>query len=263
MILTSEQKQFFDDNGYLWFKQFYTTAFTRTLQSWFGEVEQWAETPGKWMKYFEPSPLNKEERMLCRVENFIPYHDGFRALLMDVKLIGIVSELMEEPAILFKEKINFKLPGGGAYKAHQDAPAFVSFKQTYHMTIMIGADPTTSKNGCLELVKAQHKKGTLKQSTDGTIHPEIIESLRWEALPTEPGDVLMFDSYVPHRSGPNLTSAPRRALYVTYNKLSEGDYRESYYQEKRKVFPPECERESGKDYSKGAGVYNLGNPIRV
>jgi len=37
-------------------------------------------------------------------------------------------------------------------------------------------------------------------------------------------------------------------LYVTYNRLSEGDHRRQYYIDKRKSFPPDCEREPGKEY---------------
>jgi len=41
---------------------------------------------------------------------------------------------------------------------------------------------------------------------------------------------------------------PRRVLYITYNRASEGDWREQYYADKRKSFPPDCEREAGKVY---------------
>jgi len=61
---------------------------------------------------------------------------------------------------------------------------------------------------------------------------------------------------------PNYTDRPRRSYYLTYNALSEGDRRDAYYRDKRSKFPPECEREKGKDYSEGARIYNLANPIR-
>ena len=73
---------------------------------------------------------------------------------------------------------------------------------------------------------------------------------------------MFFGSYIPHRSGPNLTDRPRRSFYLTYNALREGDKHDAYYQDKRQKFPPECERERGKDYSEGAKIYNLANPIR-
>ena len=63
-----------------------------------------------------------------------------------------------------------------------------------------------------------------------------------------PGDAVFFDSFVPHRSGPNLSDEPRRVLYVTYNRLADGDHRAPYYADKRRSYPPDVEREPGKQY---------------
>ena len=69
------------------------------------------------------------------------------------------------------------------------------------------------------------------------------------ACPTQPGDVAFFDSFAPHRSAPNQTDKPRRALYLTYNALSAGDRRERYYRDKHASFPPDIERIEGREYS--------------
>jgi hypothetical protein len=39
-----------------------------------------------------------------------------------------------------------------------------------------------------------------------------------------------FNGWVPHRSAANSSSFPRRAVFLTYNPASEGDYHERYYQ---------------------------------
>ena len=52
-------------------------------------------------------------------------------------------------------------------------------------------------------------------------------------VPVRAGETLWFHSRTPHRSGPNLGPTPRRALYPTYNALSEGDLRVAYYEQKR------------------------------
>ena len=51
-----------------------------------------------------------------------------------------------------------------------------------------------------------------------------------------PGDVALFDSYLPHRSDSNRTARPRRAAYLTYNKASEGDLHAAYYAKKSAVW---------------------------
>jgi ectoine hydroxylase-related dioxygenase (phytanoyl-CoA dioxygenase family) len=227
------------------------------LRGWVEELAAWPEKPGAWMKYFEG-----EARQLCRVENFLPYHEGLAALLGREDLMAALGQLFGEPAVLFKEKVNYKLPGGQGFAAHQDAPAFTSFGQTYHITVMLGVDATTSENGCLQIVDDHSAAETLAQAEDGTVHPDIESELVWHDLPTEPGDVVLFDSYVPHRSEPNAASTPRRALYITYNPTSQGDRRADYYERKRRVFPPECERIAGEPLSDESRVFNLGNPIR-
>ncbi|MBI3555844.1 MAG: phytanoyl-CoA dioxygenase family protein [Deltaproteobacteria bacterium] len=260
-ILTESELKFWKENGYLLLRDFVSPAEQKTLGTWTKELANLPETPGKWMKYFEKSVTGHDKRMLCRLENFIPYHAGFNEFLNDARKLAILSQLMEEPAILFKEKINFKLPGGKGFTRHQDAPAFTTFGQTYHITMMVALDAATVENGCLEVVKGHHKKGTLPQAPDGTIRQDVIDSLRWEPITMNPGDFLFFDSYLPHGSASNRSAAPRRALYVTYNKESEGSRREAYFAHKRDTFPPECERVPGVDYMSKAGVYNLGNPI--
>ena len=73
-------------------------------------------------------------------------------------------------------------------------------------------------------------------------------ALPWRALELSPGDVVFFDSYCPHGSGPNMTDGKRRVLYVTYNAASAGDHREQYYADKRASFPPDIERDPKKEY---------------
>jgi 2-aminoethylphosphonate dioxygenase len=260
MQLTSEQLAFWNDNAYLLMPGLVPLRQREALLEWTQALQSWPETPGKWMKYFESSSHDRA-RLLCRVEDFVPYHSQFSEFLQDDLKLGILAKLMGEPAILYKEKINFKMPGGKGFTHHQDAPAFGTFGHTYHITMMVALDPSTIENGCLEVVRGWKGQKILPQAPDGTIRKDVIESLQWSPVTMEPGDVLFFDSFIPHGSAPNRSQAPRRALYVTYNRKSEGDYRAEYFAQKRLAFPPECERVPGRDYSQGAGVFNLGNPI--
>jgi hypothetical protein len=59
---------------------------------------------------------------------------------------------------------------------------------------------------------------------------------------------MLFDSYTPHASEPNMTDQVRRIYFATYNRLSEGDHMTAYYADKHKSYPPDIERETGKEY---------------
>jgi len=244
--------------GYVLLKQQLSATQRIDLPGWVDELAAWPEAPGRWMKWYESVGAS---RQLCRVEDFVDHHGGLAAFLEHSQLSGVLERLCGEPTVLFKEKINFKLPGGSGFEPHQDAPAFTTFGQRYHVTVMIAVDPATEENGCLEVVDGFHGAGLLPQAPDGTLDRAWADAQVWKPIEMDPGDVLIFDSYVPHRSGPNRSRSPRRALYVTYNRASDGDFRRAYFARKRAAFPPECERSPGHDYTAAASVYNLGNPI--
>ena len=231
----------------------------RTLQMWTDDLSRWPEAAGKWMKYFEKTEHN--ERQLCRIENFLPYHEALCELLTGSNTMAILAELFGEGAVLFKEKLNFKLAGGQGFSAHQDAPAFAQFNQHQHITMMISIDDATVDNGCLEFAPTPGVGGLLPADQAFAIRHDVERELTWTPLPTRAGDIVFFDSFVPHRSHANQSVHPRRALYVTYNRASDGDVRAAYFEQKRAEFPPEIER--GSTFIPPAGSrFNVGNPIR-
>jgi len=246
--LTKEQLDSWHNNGFLKLPSgFFTPEEIESLVRIVGEMEQWPETPGKWMKYFEKSKLD-DSRLLQRVENFLHYAPHLGSMFNSPRFLGVVSQLFGEEAVLYKEKINFKKPGGDGFKAHQDAQAgWDMYGHTIHISTLIAIDECTLENGCLELVAGKHQNGLVGPMWS-EIPKEVVDTLTWVPCPCKPGDVVFFDSYVPHRSGPNNTDKARRVMYITYNKKSEGDFREKYFADKRVSFPPDCERDPNKSY---------------
>ncbi|MFT7461612.1 MAG: hypothetical protein ACI909_004315, partial [Planctomycetota bacterium] len=216
----------------------------QAVTAWTNEVTNYPEVPGKYMMYFEQSKLEGNSRILSRMEDFEPYHKGFSQLFRDDKMKGNISQLFGEEAVLYKDKINFKMPGGDGFKAHQDVQAGWDRYARLHITVLVSVDATTLENGCLEMAAGQHKQGLIGEQWQ----PLDENALNYAPVPTEPGDAIFFDSFAPHRSEPNLSDKARRVLYVTYNKLSEGDHRRQYYIDKRASYPPDCERDADKEY---------------
>jgi predicted HD phosphohydrolase len=68
----------------------------------------------------------------------------------------------------------------------------------------------------------------------GIVDPKVAATLKWKRAELKKGDALLFDSYTIHRSSPNTSPNSRRLLYLTYNRLQDGDHRAEYYKSKRK-----------------------------
>ncbi len=249
-------------HGFVWMRGFLTEAETRDLVRWTDEIAAWPEVPGRWMRYYERRKDDPLAKMLARIENFVPYHDGLGALVGSPKLMALLAECAGEPVVLFKDKINFKLAGGAGFAPHQDAPAYRDFGVEDHLTVMVPVDPFTDENGCLVMARdARSLHVLLPHNPDGTLRPDVVARLEVEPLHARPGDVIVFDAWVPHWSGPNRSRGPRRSYYLTFNPASAGDHRAEYYARKRECFPPEYERKPGVDYAALGAQFNLGNPF--
>ena len=244
--LTAAQVAGFQRDGFLVVPRLFDANAVRDIRAWTAEVQAWPETAGRQMMYFETSAAG--ERLLNRMENVLPYHGGFRALAQSRELQGASGQLLGEPAVIFKDKINFKLPGGGGFDAHQDVQAGWSRYADLHLTALVAVDRATIANGCLEIATDFRGAHQLIGAEWEPLTAAQLDGLRWAFIEAEPGDVVYFDSFVPHRSAPNLTGEQRRVLYYTYNRASAGDHLAQYYADKRASYPPDIERVAGREY---------------
>ena len=112
----------FHDKGFLvvknCFSNFEINEALKKIQEF--EIKQpndWEQ--GKEMAYYETSK-NNSKRIIMRVENYVDYHKIFYDFVYSKKILGVIEQVMGEEFILFKDKINFKKPGGGGVRPHQD-----------------------------------------------------------------------------------------------------------------------------------------------
>lgn len=246
-VLSQSQHADFARDGFLVATGYLSADEISELARFTATAEAMPELPGRQMIYWEDSLTEPGTRVRQRIEDIYSFHDGFQAFFDGPKMRAAVAELFGEDAILFKDKINLKLPGGDGFKPHQDQQAGWWDYASLFITVMVSIDATTIENGCLELAAGQHTRGLVGKPWEPLTEVDT-NGMDFRPYPTTPGDVVFFDSFTPHASDPNNTSQPRRVLYVTYNKRAEGDHRVAYYADKRKNYPPDCEREPGKKY---------------
>lgn len=196
-------------------------------------------------------PEAADSTQVCRYEFMVGASSIFKWFVAnDVE--PAISELMGGPVLPFKDKTNEKLPGGGAFRPHQDFTAYQFFKPRYHVTALLSIDPATLINGCVQFATNVseliiHKpnlvadmiegRALLRYNNGGLNHGDILSDiateLRWQPLQSSPVDLIIFDSFAPHFSDANTSTESRRAIFITFNLASEGLFYDEYYADKR------------------------------
>ena len=246
-VLSAQQVAAYERQGWLLAREFIGPAEVEAISRWTDEVAARPELAGAHMVYREPSLIDATQRVIQRIENFCPHHPAFDAFVRRDRLAEAVAQLFGAPACLFKEKINFKMPGGAGFEPHQDQQAGWGRYARMFITALVTIDRATIENGCLEMGDGA-RLGALVGEEWRPLTATEMKGFNLVPVPTEPGDVLFFDSYAPHASKANMTDRARRILYLTYNAASEGDHRARYFAEKRANFPPDIERQPGIEY---------------
>jgi ectoine hydroxylase-related dioxygenase (phytanoyl-CoA dioxygenase family) len=118
---------------------------------------------------------------------------------------------------------------------HQDmafAPAGFHDRYRNVVTAWIAVDEATAENGCLQFVPGSHRVGVLPHIGDAEVadgaprhtaavephvDPAVLATLAAPVhAPLASGSGAVFDGYLVHRSAPNTSVAPRRAISFVY-----------------------------------------------
>lgn len=200
-------------------------------------------------------PEGANPLQVCRFECILPRSEQLRKLVF-ARVLPIIEACGGEKYLPFKDKENEKHPGGGAFTPHQDFAAYQFFGPRYEITVGIPVDPNTKENGCLQF--ARNWKATVAGIPDavievptkdipllsyinggpknGDIREDITEKMEWYDAELGVRDLVLFDSFVPHRSFVNKSTESRRLLILTFAPARYGDWYQRYYQEKRRNY---------------------------
>ncbi|KAJ7054263.1 hypothetical protein C8F01DRAFT_500860 [Mycena amicta] len=222
-----DQRGFYAKNGFI-VLECPSPKLSNDLTTWTKEVKNWPHKPNAWLHYEEIDAQGI--RTLTTTENFADHHLGFSELFRGESMRGLLKSLLGEEMLLFKEKINYKAARSGGFKAHTDAPAYITIPNIGHVVaVMIAIDAQTAENGCLEVVPGSHQVN-IPVGKDHCLDDDWIASQTWVPLHLAPGQIVMFDSNLAHRSAENMTDSGRAAIFATYNaRDSAGDQRAAYY----------------------------------
>jgi hypothetical protein len=198
-------------------------------------IATWPAGSHVWGQYEEQTGAGVA---ICRTENVSACAPSVAALV-DGSLRETASQMLGEDATAFKDKVNYKQPGGAGFRPHQDRLAYPGVDRV--VSILVAIDACTTESGCLWLAAGVTE--VLPVDDRGVVREDVADALGWEAVPLEPGDAIMLDGLAPHCSDANGSAAARRVLVASYAPTSEGYTREQYYAARAETM----ERASGAD----------------
>ncbi len=247
MGLTQEQKKEFREKGFVVLKGFFDGPTMDRVSAWLGELRDKETGGGEEAKYFELSSISGQN-ILVRIENVVgDFNPGFDDLLITPRAVRCLTDLFGEPPVLFKEKINYKLPGCRPDKLHQDHAAGWSAYSNFFITMGIVVDANRKENAALSFMNSgNYKRRLMTEDWQPLSHddPPYAPEDEYVLLEADPGDVVFFDCYVPHGSPANTSDKSRRNIFLTFNRQSDGDMRARYYSDKWESYPPNVHDEA-------------------
>ena len=232
MNLTIEQRNRFDEEGYLFFPSLFSPEEIQNLLAAVPELYQRREEYNVREKGSDAVRTNFAAHLYSR---------PFAKLARHPRMIKPVEDLLGEHLYMHQFKINGKMAfEGDVWQWHQDYGTWVNddlMPTERAMNIAIFLDEVTEFNGPLLLIPGSHKKGVIKAKHDltttsyplWTLDNDLISQLVSRAGgknggivgPKGPaGSMILFHSCLVHSSSSNLSPFNRVSVYLSLCAVS-------------------------------------------
>lgn len=147
----------------------------------------------------------------------------FGAFARDPRVTDLVAELVAPQLDCFLSQFIFKNPGAWGQPWHQDSYYFPFEPARPIVGVWLAITEATLGNGCLHVLPGSHREPVHEHVPDRRPHAnigyvEIVDHDMSGSVPVlmDPGDLLLFDSHLMHRSTDNETDGIRAAMVYHY-----------------------------------------------
>ncbi len=224
--LTTEQCEFYKENGYLIIEDFLKKPeIDGLLNALDRVVEEKARDLSK-----DKGDFNLEKTsggfsgdvvapgLLRKIQSIVDYSPEFAGLCESDKMLNAVEDLIGSTIYYHSSKLMFKPAKHGGIKPwHQDYAYWASTKPE-QITCWLALDDATPENGCMQLVPGSHKYGLVKHGQEELqIDLKNVPTEKIKVAPMKAGSILLFHVLTLHHSGPNRSDKSRRAFIVDYD----------------------------------------------
>ena len=219
-MVNSEQKQQFDQQGFLILKQVFSPAEVEELREHYMQLRQQGSHPGDFagVDLQSSDPLKRFPRMI----HMHRWDEASLRWLLDARIGSALTALMDREPFAVQTMLYFKPPKARGQALHQDQ-FYLRVQPGTCIAAWMALDPCDEQNGCLQVVPGSQKwpllctvkADTTQSFTDVTV--PIPPGTGVASMIMDPGDVMFFNGQLVHGSGPNHSPDRfRRALIGHY-----------------------------------------------
>ena len=161
MTLTKEQLRQFDEEGYLFFPNYFSPDETAILK---------AEIPGVFQQRREEYVREKSGDVVRTAFAVHTYHPVFKALVHHPRFVEPAEQFLRDRTYIHQFKINGKAAfDGDVWQWHQDYGTWANDDQmpaARAMNVAIFLDEVNEFNGPLMFIPGSHRQGVLDAAHD-------------------------------------------------------------------------------------------------
>jgi len=170
-------------------------------------------------KLKEESSLNAEG--LVFHSNLFRYNEQLSQWLCSQKIAGEVESLVNAKLWIRWDQQISKMPGGVVFPWHRDN-AYNKLKAE-HYQLWLPLTEMTEQNGALWLIPRSHKMPRMHHEKIGPHWVTEGDDSKAICVEAKPGDLVVFSSWLLHKTGVNQTQGPRISYVVEYMKQENID----------------------------------------
>ena len=222
LSLSLEQKEFFDQNGYLIVRSLYSPAEIAEMREEFHKLVTDTENRPRNMSYSFMEPVDGYEIDPFNPQNCTGMMDQTLAndywfdQFTDPRVVSIMVDLLGPNIDFHNGKIRNKPPGFYCSQSwHQDFP-YERHTRPELAAAITYLDDTDFEAGATEVVPGSHLKGEWPTHDGVCISNDLVPDSDRVVLSAKAGDVAFIHVLVVHRAGHNFTNVSRNAIINEY-----------------------------------------------
>ena len=212
--LTAAQARQYDEDGYFLLEGVFSTEELAAVREAIDPIEHQFEEMLR--ERFNGKMFITKADAITFTVHLVKKSETLKTFAQHPVFRDIAHDTLGPGARLYWDQAVYKKPGNpDEFPWHQDNGYTFTEPQQY-LTCWVPLNDATLENGCPWVAPGLHHMGTLHHDhvplgLECLKDPENIV-----AVPAKAGDVVVFSSLTPHRTGPNMTGETRRSYILQY-----------------------------------------------